>query len=349
MSGRVNPIVLIQMLMQYHNYRQEGGRTFKFTKNNRMRVHTETESEMLRRKSVLQPDIRSAAERAILSQLKDTLRGRLGKIWIDDISTTKRLAVPLQMSTGQSGYGIMPTGSRLKIPDGKKMRIFTYWEKVNDIDLSCFGMDENGECVDEYSWRSAYDLEGDSIVFSGDETSGYKGGSEYFDIDIDAYRTVHPEYRYIIVCDNIFSGSGSIHFKDVVCTAGYMERDILDSGEVFEPKTVKSSYRITTDSSYGYLLALDLKEREVIWLNVCREGNHAIAGNTSMKFLIDYMTVTDVVNFYDILNWSGEITEDLNLADVLVTDDLSIPEDDEKHLVIRSWDLEKMLALIQAK
>ena len=68
MSG-VNPVVLIQMMMNYHRmaecgeyelkptgekkYVPKDPRTFVFQKNNRLRIHRETDDEVKRRKSNL--------------------------------------------------------------------------------------------------------------------------------------------------------------------------------------------------------------------------------------------------------------------------------------------------------
>ena len=49
-----NPIVLIQLLIQYAQFRPDAeARTFRFTKYNRLRVHTETEKECTRRRSLI--------------------------------------------------------------------------------------------------------------------------------------------------------------------------------------------------------------------------------------------------------------------------------------------------------
>ena len=75
-----------------------------------------------------------------------------------------------------------------------------------------------------------------AITYSGDETSGYSGGSEYFDINIPEFRALYSEYQYLIFCDNVYSGT---NFSKCFCKAGYMLRDWEDSGQVYEPKTVK--------------------------------------------------------------------------------------------------------------
>ena len=345
--GKMNPIVLIQMLMQYRNY-SAGGRVFKFTRNNRIRVHHETDEEQAKRKSVLAPQIRETAGLVIKNKLKDALKGRAGKVYVDN--AMKSVAVPLQMSAGQTGFDILPTGSRVKIPEGKKIRAFTYWEKVDDIDLSCIGLTEEG-LQREFSWRTMYSNQGSDITFSGDETSGYNGGSEYFDINLDLLKAKNPDFRYVVFCDNIFTHRGSTHFNDCFCKAGFMMRDEKDTGEIYEPKTVKTSFRVGGDSSFNYMFAIDLVTREMIWLNIIREGNHAIAGNEKMDFLLSYLRMTDVFNVYDLFTWCGEKANIFD-ADIIVTDyqfenDKFFKDALKGKEIIRSYEFDKILKYIQ--
>ena len=109
----------------------------------------------------------------VLSKLEEACAGTLGRVYADE--GMRRIALPLQEGTSMGGVGTLPRGSRLPIPEGKKIRAFTYWERVDDIDLSAFALGEDGDQI-EFSWRTFYG--GRSIVFSGDETSGYRGESE---------------------------------------------------------------------------------------------------------------------------------------------------------------------------
>lgn len=349
MSEKVNPVLLIQLMNRYNND-HDGPRTFRFTKNNVLKVHEETRQECLKRKSRLSVDLIDSLVINLYDILRKTLMGRINKkIWIDP--EMRNIAIPLNESSGQSGFDILPIGSRVQIPEGKKIRAFTYWEKVNDIDLSCFSITEEGRSK-EFSWRSMYGESNNAICFSGDQTSGYDGGSEYFDIDPKLFKEQNPDSRYILFCNNVFTGRGSIHFKDCFCKAGFMTRDITDSGEVYEPKTVKTSFRITSDSSFGYLFAIDLKDMEMIWLNMNRAGDHAIAGNTDMRWLMEYFNLTRIFNVYNLYSMCSYTDKGNNRvlspkdADIVVTShDDYIPLEEQE--VIHQWDTEKMLQLLK--
>ena len=196
-----------------------------------------------------------------------------------------------------------------------------YWEKVNDIDLSCFGMGEDGECV-EFSWRTMGRLassESETVAFSGDETSGYKGGSEYFDINLDQFASLYPGARYVVFAANIYTGN--VVYDECYCTAGYMMRDTADSGEVYEPKTVKSSYKITGDKNWAVLYAIDVQAREMVWLNIGFAHAVNVAGQEDLQHVLDYVDVTDVINVYKLYECKAdELVDSPEDADVIVSD-----------------------------
>lgn len=336
--GRVNPTVLIQLLMQYHHYKS-GQRVFKFTKNNRMKMHHETDDEITSRRSVLPEETRKMAESAVRSKLITSLNNQLGKVYV--APEMRNIAIPLQMSTAQSGFGVLPAGSRVKIPEGKKIRAFTYWEKVNDIDLSCFGLTKEGY-QKEFSWRTMYNNQGQDITFSGDETSGYNGGSEYFDINLELFKARYPEFRYIVFCDNVYS---NVAFDNCFCKAGFMMRDDKDSGEVYEPKTINTSFRVSGNTRFNYMFAIDLDRREMVWLNISRDSMAAIAGEESMDFLMYWMDITDVFNVYDLFRYSGTLAN-IEEASLIVSD---YDFGDTGKEQIHSYDYEKILKYIQPR
>ena len=229
----------------------------------------------------------------------------------------KNYTLPLAENTSQGGLGVLSKGSRIPMDEGKKLRAFTYWEQVNDIDLSVFALTEDGNRR-EFSWRTMSRHQSGAITYSGDETSGYLGGSEYFDINLPKFKAQYSEYRYLIFCDNVYSGK---NFNECFCKAGYMLRDWDDSGQVYEPKTVKSAYLVNCESTFAYLFGIDLFTNEFVWLNVAKNSKSRVAGDTNLSFLTDYFHLTDVMNMYDFFSMMAEkIVEDPMEADVVVTD-----------------------------
>jgi len=334
-----NVIILLQLLLRYSGTQGTGARTFAFTKHNLLKVHTETEEEQSSRRSMITAGQTAALKTKIMSMLKAALKDKLGRVYIDP--DMKRYALPLQESTSQGGFGVLTRGSRLPVPDCRVIRGFTYWEKVNDIDLSVFGITEKGEAK-EFSWRTMASNQSPAITYSGDVTNGFNGGSEYFDVDIEEFRKTYPDIRYIIFCDNVYSG---LNFESCFCKAGYMLRDKVGSGEIYEPKTVQSSFLVNCASTFAYLFGLDLNTMEFVWLNMARSGSVAVAGTTDMSFLLDHFHTTEIINVYSFFEMmASEITEDPANAEVIVTDKET--ESREGQLLIREYDTEKMIALM---
>ena len=124
-----------------------------------------------------------------------------------------------------------------------------------------------------------------------------------------------------------------------------MMRDIKDSGEVFEPATVKSSFAITCASTFAHLFAIDLTTREVIWLNIAHDSHQRIAGETSMAFLMDYLRTTSVFNLYDFARMlATEVVDDPAEADVVFGDNDEPLHEGAEH--IRRLDTERIIELL---
>lgn len=333
-------LILLQLLLRYETKQRGEGRVFKFTRHNLLKVHTETYEELTRCRSRLTEEQTKEVGALIRSKLTKKLKNRLGKVYL--APSMKNYALPIAENTSQGGFGVLSKGSRLPIDEGKKLRAFTYWEKVEDIDLSVFALTEDG-VRKEFSWRTMAGCQSEAITYSGDETSGYFGGSEYFDINIPEFKVLHPEYRYLVFCDNVYSG---INFNKCFCKAGYMFRDEEDSGKVYEPETVKSAYLVNCESTFSYLFGIDLFTNEFIWLNVAGNSSSRVAGNTSVDFLTDYFHITEIINVYDFFSMMArEIVEDPMEADVVVTDHETNCTDGAE--VIREFDFEKMRALME--
>ena len=327
-----NPIINLQLYIKYKQYDPNKiNRTFTFTKNNMNKVHVETEEEVIKRKSILNFEQTMALKDTVYNNLKNIYHNTLGKVYIDE--SFKNMALALNQSTGNFDFGTMTTGSIIDIPKNKKIRCFTYWEKVNDIDLSCMGINGNGSTV-EFSWRSMCDKQSSAICYSGDQTSGYNGGSEYFDIDIDAVRNQYPDLKYIIFNNNVFSG---IPFGKCICRAGYMMRDKVNSGEVFEPKTVQTAYTINCDSTYAHLFALDISNKKIIWLNQSVNSMARVGAEAPFKYLTKFFNITKIINVYDLFKMKAtEIVDDPCQADIVVSDDKMLILDQEKQIQIPS-------------
>lgn len=304
---KTNNVVLLQMINHYSNF-ERGGRSYSFSKFGLKKTHTQTDKEMAACQTNKIPEstiawLKGWFMAALAANMKKL---DVGKVYVDP--AFKKVTLPLDMAAMNGGVGVLPAGSRLSIPEGAVVRAFTYWEKVNDIDLSAFLCDDNMKKIEEFSWRS-YARNGSAssgFIFSGDQTSGYYGGSEYFDFDFETIQKKYPTGRYIVLNNNVFSGG---NFSDCFCKAGFMLRDSFNSGEVYEPKTVKTSFLINAKSTYCHLFAIDLKTREVVWLNINKDSKAIVAGTESNQYLKKYMTLTEEHNIYDLFACAGTLAQ----------------------------------------
>ncbi|MBR3058316.1 MAG: hypothetical protein IKG93_10170 [Clostridiales bacterium] len=336
-----NAIILLQLYAMYPVYKTDAfPRVFQFIKCNLQTRHTETEEEMARRRSRLSEEQVAYLSSVIEEKLRKILFGRLGKVYIDP--EMERYAVPLKESATQGGLGVLASGSHFPMERAKKIRAFTYWEKVDDIDLAVIALSEKGE-QKEFSWRTMFEEQSPAITYSGDETSGYNGGSEYYDIDVEMMKKEYPDYRYLVFTDNVFS---NLNFSQCICKAGYMVRDKDDSGEIFEPKTVSSSFVVNCPSRFVYLFGLDMETFEFFWLNSAQAFSVPVAGITNMSPLLNQFKVTDTLNLKVLFEMlAEEIVENMEEADVVVTNrSVTVPDHVE---VIREYDFERILALLE--
>jgi hypothetical protein len=331
---------LLQLLLEYASYEQNNnGRTFTFTKHNKFVTHEESEAEQEKRKSIIDQKNIVRLCNSIKSVILEYYKDKLGRVYIDE--AMKNIALPLQENTGVGGYGVLSKGSKIHLEEGKIIRAFTYWEKVDDIDLSVIGIKDDGK-QKEFSWRTMFRNQSEAITYSGDETAGYNGGSEYFDLDVEKFKKLYPDIRYLVFCDNVFSSST---FTKCICRAGYMLRDRHSSGEIYEPKTVKSAFEVKGDSTFAYLFALDLEKSDFIWLNIMKDGFNHVAGATKLDFLKKYFNAVDVINLYDFFGMMAtEIVSDPDSADIIVSD-AELTEIKGKE-IIRSYDFERIIELM---
>ena len=121
-----------------------------------------------------------------------------------------------------------------------------------------------------------------------------------------------------------------------------MLREDLDAGQIYEPKTVKSSYNITADSTFAYLFAIDLNTNELVWLNQSINERVHVAGTQRIDHLNKYLELANVLNYEFLFKvMASELVDNVEDADIVVSDSYN----GEKP-VIRSYDLEKVAALM---
>ena len=337
--GTKNRLLLLQLLTALARETPKGPRTFAFTRLGTQAVHWETEAETARRRSRIGEETAAALRRSLRDKFADACRGSLGKVWADP--DLRRIALPVQEGAAMGGADVLPRGSRLPLPEGKTLRCFVYWEKVNDIDLSVQAINAEGGLL-EFSWRTMYGNKHGAILYSGDQTSGYRGGSEYFDIDLKALRAERPGLRTLLFCANVYSDSA---FDGCFCRAGYMLREKPDSGEVYEPKTVRTAFRVTGRGDFVCLFAVDLRTNDFVWINTAFGRRLRVAGEADLSYLEQYLGATEAMDLYTFARLlATEVADDPADADVVFSD-RTLPLAPGARQ-IRSCDTEQVIALL---
>ena len=94
------------------------------------------------------------------------------------------------------------------------------------------------------------------------------------------------------------------------------------------------------------MFGIDLFTNEFVWLNVAKNSNARVAGDTGLSFLTDYFHLTEVMNMHDFFSMMAEkIVKDPMEADVVVTDcEVNCIEEAR---IIREYDFEKIRVLME--
>lgn len=180
--------------------------------------------------------------------------------------------IPSQLASITENKKTVARGSRVPLDlipeDAEKnvLRMFIHWIG-QDQDLSAFFINED---MTEFSQVAYYNLRNSYACHSGDVTyaPAPHGGSEFLDVRMD--EALEDGMRYIAMDVRVYNGPTFL--KHERSFAGFMLRNDLKSGEIFEPTTVRGKFDITLDGSTVMPCFFDMKTREMIWLDSVLPG-----------------------------------------------------------------------------
>jgi hypothetical protein len=221
-----------------------------------------------------------------------------------------------------------------------------HWKDAFDIDSSLIIVDKNNNLSTmgwfNYSYGSAM-YDGD-ILFSGDITG--RNGAEYFDIKLDELAA--KGYKYVVqtfhgYCSKL--DSGEIY-------AGYQNKQNLKT-KAWDPKNIETQFRVQGDSRGCIAFAVDIQNREMIIINQIVDDDGRVVRPDGFKTIEKYLQPDYLkVNIGMIAACRGELVDNPSEADV-VFDDNFVPELYDEYgevrtpvEVIRSWELEKLVAFV---
>lgn len=300
-SDKVSSPVLLQVMthFKYHDrIRNNDIRTF-FPKGNVAKVKA-----IYQNKLILSEEIRKTivdiCEKSLIKNYSQ--KKSLGKVYLG--KDMKNYNVPFAMRSTQKALKTIVRGSRIPLDDKDTVRFFIWWksgyESRVDIDLSAVFLDENFSKASHVAYTN---LRSGFACHSGDITSAPNGASEF--IDIDMKKALKAGHRYIIMNVNSFTGQNYVDIPE--CFAGFMMRNSVQSGEIYEPKSVVNKFDLTSDMKYSIPLIIDMEDRVVIWTDIALKGvfdtwgNNVINNMKSIGILTNSMVNLTKPNLYDLL------------------------------------------------
>lgn len=237
----------------------------------------------------------------------------MGKVWLS--KELRNYLVPFARRSATKAARTLVQGSRLRLDaKAKAVRGFVWWTNMEngsrvDLDLSAAIFDRKWNYLEHVSYTN---LRSDryQACHSGDIVNGGPadgaGVCEFLDVDLDSVLqyggryVVYQVYSYTRQC---FSCLPNASF-------GYMEREDVKSGEIFEPVTVRQRMDLVQESCVTIPMILDCATRRMIWCDIslnlaaCRRnlGGNNLESNLSGVALACYAMVNmRRTNLYDLL------------------------------------------------
>lgn len=255
----------------------------------------------------------------------------LGKVYIDE--GLKDYTVPFSLRSAGKTMTAVSRGSRIAIDDSAKIiRPFIWWtntkDDIIDVDLSVAVFADNWDCLEHVSY-SNLKSEKFGMYHSGDITNGGpvdgEGAAEFIDLDID--KALGAGARYAVF--NVYNFSNEFFSKMEHAAFGFMTRENMESGEIFEPSTVKQRMDLASATTTCIPVIFDLKERVFIWCDMALTADHVRAGYGGINVesnlpsvVVTCKAMVDVKkpNLYDLLMFNvkarGIITANPDEADI---------------------------------
>lgn len=210
----------------------------------------------------------------------------LGKCLID--TRLKNQIVPFSQRSASRSLRTVARGSSFDLPGGDTLRFFCWWKNIDatsewasrvDLDLSASLFRPNWEISGDISY---YNLKSGECYHSGDVTSAPEGACEFIDINLPSVLKMGA--RFVVM--SLLSYSQQPFLELPECFGGWMMREQPNSGEVFEPKTVRDKIDVTASSRGCVPVIVDAEDRTVYWADLSLKTMAQInnAANNSVGF-----------------------------------------------------------------
>ena len=255
----------------------------------------------------------------------------LGKVYIDE--ALKDYTVPFSLRSAGKTMTAVSRGSRIAIDDNTKViRPFIWWtntkDDIIDVDLSVAVFADDWNCLEHVSYTNLKSNRF-GIYHSGDIRNGGpvdgEGVAEFIDLDIE--KALSAGARYAVF--NVYNFSNENFSKMEHAAFGFMTRSDMNSGEIFEPSTVKQRMDLASATTTCIPVIFDLKERVFVWCDMALTADHVRDGYGGINVesnlpsvVVTCKAMVDVKkpNLYDLFTFNakarGVITDNPDEADI---------------------------------
>ena len=335
-AGEVSTPVLLQVREHFLHRAEKADIRVFFPKGSLARCHY-IENTLPDIGNIYCDGIVGICENALTEQYRE--RGRLGRVYLSE--AFRRYVVPFSQRSAGKSLKAVTRGSRMPFQENTKaFRAFIWWTNTGegrdrstpdrvDIDLSAAFFDENWQYLEHVSYtnlRSAkYKACHSGDVVNGGPKSG-AGVSEFLDVDIDSAAAYGA--RYIVY--QVYNYTGQKYADVPNVKFGWMGREDVSSGEIYEPRTVEQRMDLAAQSTVSIPVIFDCVKREVIWCDMslsidgCRTncGGNNVESNLSSVAAVCYSMVHIAKpNLYDLIDLHirarGQRVYDKKEADVI--------------------------------
>lgn len=205
---------------------------------------------------------------------------------LDD--TLKNIMLPKNMRSVNDGVKQVARGTKSPLPIGANLlRFFLFWKDEyghEDLDLTAYFYDSEFTYKSQISWDGNYKLfdykRRQFAQFSGDVRHKIGNCAEYVDVDINI--AVENDARYLVAVAKDFNansfrtGFGGVMARNRWGTAGET---------TWAPATVENGFKICSTTQNVVLCIIDLKERQLIYVDEDINGRPMGFANAGPDFL----------------------------------------------------------------
>lgn len=298
-------------------------------------------------------------------------REPMGKVYLSE--DYRNYVVPFSQRSASKAMKTIVRGSRLPMDSQTNaVRAFIWWTNMDkcdlesyddgrvDIDLSAAIFDENWNYMEHVSYTNLKSAKY-KACHSGDIVNGGPvdgdGVSEFLDVDVDS--VVRCGARYVVY--QVYSFTCQTYADMPHAMFGWMERADVDSGEIYEPKTVEQKLDLTADSMVCIPVIFDCVKREFIWcdMNMSLSGIHANIGGNNLESNLSGVAAVcySMVNvkkpdLYDLIALNvmgrGVLVDNREDADIVFDTELYLNNDtvenERDKMVITPYDMELFMS-----